>query len=162
MSVLSENTSLCGNSQLMHHQERRKCGQAVRVKILLYDKWNYLNCGSYVFRDIFWLLLQGRPKQFGLLIYCGWTCTPFMPMYVTCEDIQAVHGLSQMAQLLKALWSWVWGWEALPCQEWKLCEHRVFKNGTMCNFSSSQCQMLQRCSNSWKYRTIPCHLGLLD
>lgn len=36
-------------------------------KILRHDKWNYLNCISYIFHDIRWLRLQSRPKLFCLL-----------------------------------------------------------------------------------------------
>lgn len=73
-----------------------------KIKFLLCDKWNCWNCSSYIFHYILRLILQRRPKQFGLLtaVVAGLT---FFAFIVPSKDIQVTQTLFYMAELLKAL-----------------------------------------------------------
>lgn len=63
----SQSTSLRGSHWSWITQSGINGDKQSEIKFLLCDKWNCLNCSSYIFHDIYRLVLQQRPEQFALL-----------------------------------------------------------------------------------------------
>lgn len=127
-------------------QSGRNRDKQSKIKFLLCDKWHYLNCSSYIFHDILRLILQQRPKQFGLLTALVARATHLFCLY--CKDSRVTQTSFYMAQLLKAVSSGFGGSGDThsPRRECVcVCVQPICKN-----CKGAWCPVLQRCSYFWK------------